>query len=131
MIPRGTVNGWYIVLCFAVLGLAASYWKRFTQWLMEIRGRDWPTIPATIDIVSVVEHRTSDPEGDTVTYLAMLTYFYRNPELQVGEYTREFKGDQAPDAYVWAESYKGYTVNVHVDPRNPSRSVLQSRNINL
>jgi hypothetical protein len=105
--------------------VSAGYWRLFAQWVQGLRGRDWPTVSATIDIVSVVKQVTATGKGDIVIYLAMLTYFYRNPDLQTGEYCREFNEDEEADAQAWASSYKGSAVLVHVDPRDPARSVLR------
>ena len=52
----------------------------------------------------------------STSYLATLTYFYRNPELQAGEYSRMFGVDE--EAQAWAAFYKGSTVIVNVDPRD-------------
>jgi hypothetical protein len=129
---RGSVEDWYafpLIGAFAVVALAAYYWRFFVQWLNGIRGRNWPTVSATIDIVSVVEQVESTGRGDIVSYLAMLTYFYRNPELQTGDYSRLFNQEEEADAQAWANSYKGSTVMVRVDPRDPSRSVLRGNDI--
>jgi hypothetical protein len=88
---RGTAEDWYaipFILATAAVGVAALHWRGSVQWLMGIRGRNWPVASANIDIVSVVEQRQATGHGDIVTYLATLTYFYRNPELQTGDYTR-------------------------------------------
>jgi hypothetical protein len=62
-----------------------------------------------------------------VGYLATLTYFYRNPELQMGEYSRMF--DEEKEAQDWVAPYKGRPVIVHVDPRDPSQSVLRKEEL--
>jgi len=62
-----------------------------------------------------------------VGYAAALTYFYRNPELQMGEFSRMF--DEEADAQAWVARYKGRTVIIHVDPRHPSRSVLRKEDL--
>ena len=128
---RGSFYDWYalpVVLACGAFVLVASYWRFFIQWLRGIRGGDWPTIPANIDIVSVVEERGGKGNG-IIGYLATLTYFYRNPELQTGDYCRMFEPDEEQDAQAWVASYKGNTVMVHVDPRNPSSSVLRKEEI--
>jgi Protein of unknown function (DUF3592) len=132
IILRGTIYDWYsipFILAFAGVMVAASYWRFFVQWLNGIRGRDWPAVSAIIDIVSVVRQTEQTGKGEIVSYLAMLTYFYRNPELQTGDYSRLFNSDEEADAQAWAASYKGCTVTVHVDPRDPSHSVLRKEEL--
>ncbi len=41
----------------------------------------------------------------------------------MGDYSRQFGNKE--DAESWANSYKGETVKVHVDSRDPTRSVLR------
>lgn len=98
-----------------------------------IHGRKWPTISAIIDIVSVTfvqDDHVLPPmkagSGDSY-YLAQLTYVYHNPDLQMGEYNRRFGNKE--DAEAWANSYKGETVKVHVDPRDPARFVLRKEDL--
>lgn len=129
---RGTIYDWYSVpLLFVAMGVAlvALYWRFIVQRFSGIRARNWPEVSAIIEVVSVVNQSVRTGKGDIVTYLATLTYFYRNPELQTGEYSRLFGEDEEADARAWADSYKGSTVVVHVDPRNPSRSVLRREDI--
>jgi hypothetical protein len=126
IIGRGSFYDSYLlplVLVFAAVGGGARYWRFFAQWLNEIRGRDWTSTPAVIDVVSVVEQTEDTRHGERhVGYLATLTYFYRNPELQMGEYSKMFAFEA--EARAWTEPLKGRTVMVHVDPREPSRSAL-------
>lgn len=122
-----------------VVGLAGIFWIRYGKSLVQrasgIRGRDWPTISALVDIVTVVpQSGPLVPESGQARrgecadgYLATLTYFYRNPDLQTGDYCRVF--DSEGEARAWATSFKGRTVLVHVDPRNPSRSVLRTEEL--
>ena len=131
MIMRGTPYGGYAIpflLAFAAVTFVARYRRFIAQWLAGIRGRDWTTISAVIDVVSVVMETEQGRYGEYVVgYLATLTYFYRNPELQMGEYSCMFK--EKEDALAWAASYKGRTVMVHVDPRDPSHSVLRKEEL--
>jgi hypothetical protein len=107
---------------------AARYWRFFVQWLEGIRGLHWAATSALIDVVSVVEQKAQGRyEEYVVGYLATLTYFYRNPELQTGDYSRMF--NEEADAQAWAASYKGRNVMVHVDPRDPSNSVLRKEEL--
>jgi hypothetical protein len=128
---RGSASDWYffpIVIGFAAISLAARYWRFFTQWLSGIRGRDWASVSAVVDVVSVVPQTVQTRYGQQIAgYLATLTYFYRNPELQSGEYSRLI--DKEEEAQTWAASYKGKTVMVHVDPRDPSKSVLRKEEL--
>jgi hypothetical protein len=66
-------------------------------------------------------------EKRIVGYLATLTYFYRNPDLQTGDYCRMF--DTKEEGEAWAASFKGRTVFVHVNPRDPSQSVLRTEEL--
>lgn len=117
---------------FLLTGVAVSlivcYWRFFIQRLRGIRGGNWPTVSALIDVVSVIEERGGKANAIT-GYLATLTYFYKNPELQTGEYCRKFNPDEEDDAQAWAGSYKGSTVAVHVDPHDPTRSVLRKEEL--
>lgn len=106
-----------------MVGVASIYWRFIIQWLRGVRGRDWPSISALIDVVSVIEQRGGKGNG-IIGDLATLTYFYHGPALQTGEYCRMFNADEEADAQAWAASYKGSSVIVHVDPRDPSHSVL-------
>jgi len=91
--------------------------------------RNWPTASAVIEVVSAVEQIREGAYDDTQTtgYVATLNYFYRNPELQMGEYTRGFplKGS----AQRWAEQFKGRQVVVRVNPKDSSDSVLLDADI--
>jgi hypothetical protein len=126
---RGSINDWYalpLIAAAGIISVVASQWRFLIQWLRSIRGGDWPTMTAIIDIVSIVEQR-GGKGNEIIGYLATLTYFYRNPELQTGEYSRMFQ--QEEEAQAWAASYKGSTVTIHVDPRDPSRSVLRKQEL--
>ena len=76
---------------------------------------------AVIDVVSMVERLISD-EHNTRVYVATLTYFYRNPELQMGEFERQFGERSAAKA--WVGQFKGRSVMVHVNPANGADSAL-------
>jgi hypothetical protein len=121
----------YVFLIFAAIvagTLIARYWRFFAQWVAGIRGGDWPLVSAVVDIVTVVPQIVQGRGGEQIDgYLATLTYFYRNPELQTGEYSRRF--DSESEGQDWAASFKGNNVMVHVDPRDPSRSVLRKEEL--
>jgi hypothetical protein len=80
--------------------------------------------PAVIDVVSCVERAVSEK---TRVWVATLTYFYRNPDLQMGDFERDFPARQ--EARQWAEQFKGRSVMVHVNPANPADSVLMERDL--
>jgi hypothetical protein len=124
---RVSEHDWFSILIFVatmVASAVARYWRFFAQWLGGVRGRGWTTIPAVIDVVSVVPQMEEGRHGErVVAYLATLTYFYRNPELQMGEYSRRF--DWEEEGRAWVDLFKGKTVSVHVDPNDSSKSVLR------
>lgn len=112
-----------VVICFNVL----------KEWIRRRSGHKWPTVSAVVDIVNVAFMKDESPLPRLNTnlnlpyYLVTLTYTYRNPEEQMGDYSRRF-GDKV-EAEAWANSYKGETVKVHVDPRDPTRSVLREEDL--
>lgn len=106
-------------------------WRFVSQWFSQRRGRDWPLVSASVDVVSVVP-QTEPIRGyavEIVGYLVTLTYFYRNPELQSGDYSRMFENEK--DAQAWAASIKGRTVRVRIDPGDPSHSVLRDEDLQM
>ena len=104
--------------------LVAFCWGIVEDWIGRTRRRNWPTVSGSVDIVSVADV-TDDPR--LPSYRATLTYVYRNPEEQMGDYSRDFANEG--DANAWANSYKGETVKVQVDPRDPTRSVLRNEDL--
>ena len=120
-----------ISLAAGVVMLVAICWQIIDNWTKRTRGRNWPTVEAVIDIVSVafIEDDTPGMKAypDLSCYQATLTYIYHNPEEQMGDYSRRFGNES--DAKAWANSYKGETVKVHVDPRDPTRSVLREEDL--
>ena len=120
-------DGWIELPFFAVtlfIAVASADWRFIVQWFKGIRSRDWATVSAVIDVVSVAEQIRETRHGArTIGYIGTLTYFYRNPELQSGDYCRSFSTES--EAHAWVAPYKGRTVLVHVDPRDPSHSVLR------
>jgi hypothetical protein len=130
IILRGTANDWYafpFIVAGGIIFTVAYRWRFIIQWINGIRGSNWPAVSVTVDIVTVVKQVQSTGRGDIITYLATLTYFYRNPDLQTGDYSRLF--DDEEDAQAWANSYKGSAVMVHVDPREPAHSVLRKEDL--
>jgi uncharacterized protein DUF3592 len=132
---RGSpVTGFEIMLFLLAAGaamLVAICWGMVGEWKKRTHGRNWPTVPAVVDIVSVafIEDDTPGMKAypDLSSYKATLTYIYNNPEQQMGDYSRSF--GKKEDAEAWAKSYKGETVKVHVDPRDPTRSVLREEDL--
>jgi hypothetical protein len=120
-----------ISLAAGAIMLVGICWQLLDTWIERTRGRDWPTVSAVVDVVSVAfcEDNTLRLKADLSFpyYLATLTYIYQNPEQQMGDYSRRF-GDK-DEAEAWANSYKGSTVMVHVDPYNPTRSMLRKEDI--
>jgi hypothetical protein len=126
--------GWLFVLAYiAFTGLILSsviaiYWHLVIQRVRGIGGRNWPTIRATIDDFTVVEDEIPGRGRSVPIYLVTLQYVYRNPEIQMGEYRREF--DDRDEANAWANSFKGCSVSVHVNPKDPTKSVLRKKELN-
>ncbi len=65
--------------------------------------------------------------GGSWRYWALDRRDYVVPEQQMGDYSRSF--GKKEDAEAWANSYKDETVKVHVDPRDPTRSVLREEDL--
>ena len=106
-----------------VLGFLIKNWHSLRQRITVGAAHNWPALSAKIEVVTAVEQlREGQQSGQTTGYLATLTYFYRNPDLQMGEYTRVFPLRTA--AQSWAEQFKNRQVVVHVNPKNPAASVL-------
>jgi uncharacterized protein DUF3592 len=122
-----------IMVLFAAGLLGAICWGAIQDWFEHVHGRNWPTVDAVIDIVSVAfipDDSLIPPSQaslDLSHYKATLTYTYHNPDEQMGDYSRDFGNED--DAKAWANSYKGETVKVHVDPRDPARSVLREEDL--
>jgi hypothetical protein len=111
--------------------LVGLCWQLLDNWKKRTRGRNWPTVSAVVDIVSVAFIEDDIPSirayPDLSCYQATLTYTYHNPEPQMGDYHKGFGSKE--EAQTWADSYKGETVKVHVDPRDPTRSVLREEDL--
>ncbi len=127
------IFNWFLALFVCAAGavaLVSRCGRFFVQWWNGILGRAWLTVSATVDVASVAPEMMQTKAGEiTVGYLATLTYFYRNPELQMGGYCHSFGAGDEAGAQAWAASYKGRSVVVHVDPRDPSRSVLRKEDL--
>jgi hypothetical protein len=132
----GPITRFEVILFSVVVGagiLVSFCWGLVEDWIKRTRGRNWPTAPAIIDIVSVAYFEDDSPipspkaDLNFPYYLATLTYIYQNPEQQMGEYRRRFGNED--EAKAWANSYKGETIKVHVDPRDPTVSVLREEDL--
>jgi hypothetical protein len=134
MLAGGQITNFEIKLTVLVVGaglLVSICWDIVDGLIKRFYGRNWPTVSAIIDTVSVTVVESHLPSSGAVhfwpSYLATLTYSYRNPEQQMGDYSRSFAKKE--DAEAWANSYKGETIKVHVDPRDPTRSVLREEDL--
>lgn len=121
----------FVLAAGGIIVLLAICWAIFAEWIKRVRYRNWSTVSAVVDIVSVAFFEDNiirfNVNASSPYYLATLTYTYRNPEQQMGEYRRKFA--EKEDAEAWANSYKDETVKVHVDPRDPTRSVLRDEDL--
>lgn len=134
LMQSGTGTRFWLILISlfaAAVMLVGLCWQLLDNWKKRTRGRNWPAVSAVVDIVSVTfcEDNTLPFKADLSFpyYLATLTYIYQYPEQQMGEYSRRF--GKKEDAEAWANSYKGETVTVHVDPRDSTRSVLREEDL--
>jgi hypothetical protein len=117
-----------IIVVGSIIAAFASSWQFWVQRMKGIRGRNWPTVSAVIDLASVQRREESGGKGPPIiTWVVLLTYVYRNPEMQTGDYDRSF-GNEG-DAQDWADSLKGSTVMVHIDPKDPANSVLRKEEL--
>jgi hypothetical protein len=125
-----SVGKWFFRVGGAIM-LVAICWDVVAALVKRERGRNWPIVSAVIGTVCVTvvggNGISSLAVRDRPYYKATLTYTYNNPEQQMGDYSRDFANRD--DAEAWANSYKGETVKVHVDPRDPTRSVLREEDL--
>jgi hypothetical protein len=127
----------FVLACIVLIGLVqvgVNCWPDLVKWWEEKWAHDWPMIPAVIDLVTTATWEQDEPLAGggpptptTYEHKALLTYSYRNPEPQSGDYARSFGSED--DAKEWADSCKGLKVMVRVDPRNSARSVLHAEDI--
>jgi hypothetical protein len=119
---------WVVIVVGSIIAASASSWQFWVQRMRGIRGRNWPTISAVIDIASVQKRVESGGKGPPIiTWVVLLTYVYRNPEMQTGDYDKSFSDEG--EAKDWADSLKGSTVTVHVDPKDPANSVVLEKDL--
>jgi hypothetical protein len=133
-VGSATLYTFILVLLVAGVGsLVAVCWVKLEGWIERTRCRDWPTVSAVFDIVSVAYIEPDNyllylkSSSYNPYYQATLTYVYHYPDQQMGDYSRSF--GKKEDAEAWANSYKGETVKVHVDLRDPTRSVLREEDL--
>lgn len=113
-----------VMLAAAVVVLVSVCQVIVKDRIERVRCRNWPTASAIVDIVSVADV-TDDPR--LPSFLATLTYVFSNPEQQMGDYSQRFGNED--EANAWANSYKGETVKIRVDPRDPTHSVLREEDL--
>ena len=101
----------------AVFVAVKRWWAKRTARQRLRAALNWPTVTATIEVPAVVQQYA--PEK---AMIVALEYFYRNPELQMGEYRRSFATKE--QAKQWGAQFKGRTVPVHVNPDDATDSVL-------
>lgn len=75
--PRGFIPA--LVIAWLFSGRLRAKWKQKSR---ERQVDNWPTITATIEVSAVINQGIGEKSA---LYMAELTYFYRNPELQMGE----------------------------------------------
>lgn len=114
--------GIYIPALVVVAGTFTGAERRIRSGIRARQVSHWPVLPAVIDVVSVVERIVSEKHSGRV-YFGTLTYFYRNPELQMGEFERVFPS--RAEARQWVDQFKGRSVLVHVNPADSTDSVLR------
>jgi hypothetical protein len=113
-----------VILAAGVAVLVAILRVMVGKRIERTRCRNWPTASAKIDLVSVADV-TDDPRFPS--YRATLTYIYRNPDEQMGDYSRDFGSEE--EANAWANSYKGEIVKAYVNPHDPTRSFLREEDL--
>lgn len=81
----------YLVVTAIILSSAAAlWWRLLAQRVRGFAGRRWPTFIATIDDFTVDESVIYGRGRNVTLYEVVLQYVFHNPELQIGEYHREF-----------------------------------------
>lgn len=118
---------WVIYVAIFLGAPLAIFWRQIVQRVRGFGGRNWPTATATIDDFSIDECEIPGRGRSTTIYEVVLQYVFHTPEMQIGEFRREF--DERSDAEDWANSFKGCTVKVHVDPKDPQKSVLRKEDL--
>jgi hypothetical protein len=108
-----------VVAAVVIFAAVRHWWKRRKSRARLRAAPNWPTVTAMIDVAAVLKNITPEAKDRLAV---SLTYFYRNPELQMGEYRRPFATKE--QAKQWAAQFKGRAVPVHVNPDDLTDSVL-------
>ncbi len=87
-------------------------------------GEDWPLVEGTIQQVCVTKGEGRDP----LTYAA-LDYSYFCKQYESGVIERVFLKEHS--ARVFAEKFRNRKLPVHVNPRDPSISVVLKKDIQI
>ncbi|MGC2620734.1 MAG: hypothetical protein WA414_16930, partial [Acidobacteriaceae bacterium] len=99
--------GWLVFLAYFVVlagPMVVIYRRVLVQRVRGFGGRNWPTVIATIDDFTIDETDIQGRGRTVAVYEVTLQYVFHNPEIQVGEYRREFEDKE--DAEAWANSFK-------------------------
>lgn len=113
-------------LGMVAIGFVGRGVAHLRQRRRERRAHQWPAVAAVVEVASVIDRIVSENNSTSVP-VATLTYFYRRPDLQMGEYERFFS--ERKDAERWVNQYRHRTVTVHVNPANAADSVLLSEDL--
>lgn len=123
---QGCASGAFILIIFLLIGGGLAFWG----WniLQEARASaSWPTVDGTV-LTSSVEHRT-DGEGDDI-YSPLVVYRYTvNGRTFTNDTIKQLREayDSRREAEGITSAYPvGIKVNVHYDPDQPERSVLEA-----
>jgi hypothetical protein len=114
----------YLPISAALAGIVGRWVRKLRRRTKLQSVHNWTTLSAVIDVVSVADRYVGEKSH---IYAGQLTYFYRNPELQMGDYERDFTSKS--EAKQWVQQFKGRSVMVHVNPAAPTDSVLLDKDL--
>ena len=107
-------------LLFAFVGGTLSRsWRKVKRTRKGRTSTSWPAVAATVEVATVAKRVDADKKP---FWVVTLSYFYRQPDLQMGEHEREFQAES--EARQWASQFKNRLVTVHVNPAKNSESML-------
>jgi hypothetical protein len=114
------LHPWFIAAVVASIAftMIRSVWKKAAEEKLQAQATAWPTTRARIVAAQVI--KVPGNENKDVSWRGLVTYSYIGRETQIGEFDYVFDDEQVADA--WAESLKGETVTVHVDPLDETQS---------